>query len=288
MSGSSVVSQRSDRRNVRENLQEIQLRGVSCTFEHRTGAQVRALRNVTLDVAAGELVCVVGRSGHGKTTLLRLIAGLEGPSSGEIRVGGNLVLGPGSDRGMVFQQDTVFPWMNVRQNVEYGLRAQGVPKSQRRQISQRWLTEVGLQEFADSWPRELSGGMRKRVAVAAVLAAGSRVWLMDEPFGSLDYFTRRGLHELLLGLWAETKKTVVFVTHDIEVALILADRILVVSHGEVVRDAFVDLPRPRDEDVRASSTAVELSKVILHDLGFDREAVLQTLDAGSVSSKGNH
>jgi len=288
MSGSSVVSQRSDRRNVRENLQEIQLRGVSCTFEHRTGAQVRALRNVTLDVAAGELVCVVGRSGHGKTTLLRLIAGLEGPSSGEIRVGGNLVLGPGSDRGMVFQQDTVFPWMNVRQNVEYGLRAQGVPKSQRRQISQRWLTEVGLQEFADSWPRELSGGMRKRVAVAAVLAAGSRVWLMDEPFGSLDYFTRRGLHELLLGLWAETKKTVVFVTHDIEEALILADRILVVSHGEVVRDAFVDLPRPRDEDVRASSTAVELSKVILHDLGFDREAVLQTLDAGSVSSKGNH
>jgi NitT/TauT family transport system ATP-binding protein len=167
---------------------------------------------------------------------------------------------------MVFQQDTVFPWMSVRDNVEFGLKSKGMPKEERMEVSDRWLEAVQLAEFADSWPRELSGGMRKRVALAAVLATGSEIWLMDEPFGSLDYFTRRTLHDLLLDLWAETKKTVFFVTHDIEEALILADRILLVRQGQIVKDLVVELPRPRDEDVRASHHAVELNKTIIANL----------------------
>jgi NitT/TauT family transport system ATP-binding protein len=170
---------------------------------------------------------------------------------------------------MVFQQDTVFPWMHVRANVEFAMKVKGMPKNERRESSNRWLKEVGLESFAASWPRELSGGMRKRVALAAVLAAGAEVWLMDEPFGSLDYFTRRGLHDVLLELWAESRKTVFFVTHDLEEALILADRIIVVSEGCIVEDIEVMLPRPRHEEIRASAEAVEITRTILRRLGLE-------------------
>ncbi len=165
-------------------------------------------------------------------------------------------------------EDTVFPWMHVRGNVEFALKVKDVPKSRRREISDRWLEAVGLSSFAESWPRELSGGMRKRVALAAVLASDAAVWLMDEPFGSLDYFTRRGLHDMLIKLWIETEKTVFFVTHDIEESLILADRILVLNEGCLVEDIPVRLTRPRTEEVRASSEAVDISKTILERLGF--------------------
>jgi NitT/TauT family transport system ATP-binding protein len=242
---------------------------VWCVFEHRTGKVVRALEDVSLTAPQGQFVSVVGRSGHGKTTLLRILAGLQPPTSGRVLVGDRPVAGPGSDRAMVFQQDTVFPWMHVRDNVEFGLAAQGIGKAERRRISDRWVREVGLEGFADSWPRELSGGMRKRVALASVLAVGANVWLMDEPFGSLDYFTRRTLHELLLELWQEANKTVFFVTHDIEEAMILADRVLLMRDGRLVNDLEVNLPRPRDEDVRASAEAVTLQKEILRHLGFD-------------------
>jgi NitT/TauT family transport system ATP-binding protein len=254
-----------------ETSPEIRFEGVSCTFQHRKGTVVEALRDITVTVPSGQFVCVVGRSGHGKSTLLRTLAGLQQPSAGQVLVAGRAVHGPGNDRGMVFQQDTVFPWMHVRDNVEYGLRARGVPRAQRRKISDRWLAAVQLQEFADSWPRELSGGMRKRVAFAAVLAAGADVWLMDEPFGSLDYFTRRALHELVLDVWDETRKTVFFVTHDIEEALILADRILLLANGQLVDDLQVTLPRPRDEEVRANKEAVALTKTVLGHLGFGEE-----------------
>jgi NitT/TauT family transport system ATP-binding protein len=252
--------------------------GVSCTFRHRKGAIVNALRDVSVTVPPGQFVCVVGRSGHGKSTLLRVLAGLQRPTGGRVLVAGKPVDGPGSDRGMVFQQDTVFPWMHVRDNVEYGLKARGLGRQERRRISDRWLEAVQLQGVADSWPRELSGGMRKRVAFAAVLAAGADVWLMDEPFGSLDYFTRRALHELVLEVWQETQKTVFFVTHDIEEALILADRILLLSNGELVDDLPVTLPRPRDEEVRASKEAVALTKTVHRHLGFG-ETELRAGDA---------
>lgn len=245
---------------------EVVVDQLSCTFRHKTGELVRALDRVTFTAGKGEFVAVVGRSGHGKTTLLRVLAGLQRATRGEVRVGGKLVTGPGADRGMVFQQDSVFPWMNVRDNVEFGLRARGAPREVRRAESDRWLTAVDLLTFAGSWPRELSGGMRKRVALAALLAAGSGVWLMDEPFGSLDYFTRRTLQDLVVDLWKTTDRTIFFVTHDIEEALILADRILLIADGRLVADLDVDLPRPRTDAVRASPTALELTRQILDKL----------------------
>src|SRR5581483_1231098 len=180
------------------------------------------------------------------------------------------VAGPGSDRPMVFQQDTVFPWMHVRANVEFALRVKGLAKSERHAISDRWLEAVGLTQFAESWPRELSGGMRKRVALAAVFASDADVLLMDEPFGSLDYFTRRGLHDVLLELWTAAGKTIFFVTHDIEESLILADRILVMSDGLLVEDIPVELPRPRSEEIRASDRGVEITRTILERLGVEQ------------------
>jgi len=252
---------------------------VSCTFRHRSGQLVEALREVSLEAPVGQFICVVGRSGHGKTTLLRILAGLQKASGGRVAVGDRVVHGPGSDRAMVFQQDTVFPWMHVRDNVEFGLAAQGIGKAQRRRISDATLRDVGLEDFADSWPRELSGGMRKRVALAAVLAVNAEVWLMDEPFGSLDYFTRRQLHDLLLEVWASANKTVFFVTHDIEEALILADRVLLLAGGRLVDDLDVSLARPRDEDVRASPEAVAMTKRILSHLGVTGGTPLQPLEA---------
>jgi NitT/TauT family transport system ATP-binding protein len=251
----------------------VEVAGASCTFQHRKGHVVHALQDVTFTVQPGEFVCVVGPSGHGKTTLLRVIAGLQTPTGGTVTVAGQRVQGPGADRPMVFQQDTVFPWMHVRDNVEFGLRSNGVERAERQRRSERWLKAVGLEAFADSWPKELSGGMRKRVALAAVLAVDAKVILMDEPFGSLDYFTRRSLHELLLELWAETRNTIFFVTHDIEEALILADRVLLLKNGRLVDDLRVNLPRPRDEDVRARPEAVEMQKVILGYLGFGADVI---------------
>jgi NitT/TauT family transport system ATP-binding protein len=256
-----------------DNSARIRTEHVSCSFTHRKGALVHALRDVSFTVPPGQFVCLVGRSGHGKSTLLRVLAGLQRPTSGQAYIGERHITTPGSDRGMVFQQDTVFPWMHVRDNVEYGLRARGIPRAERRSISDRWLKAVGLDQFADSWPKELSGGMRKRVAFAAVLAAGADVWLMDEPFGSLDYFTRRSLHELVLGVWRHERKTVFFVTHDIEEALILADRILLLANGELVSDLEVRLPRPRDEDARASPEAVLLTKTVLQHLAVEEDGV---------------
>lgn len=254
----------------------IRFKDVSVYFRHRTGDLVVGLNELSVEIVPGQFVCIVGRSGHGKSTLLRSLAGLEIPTMGEIIVGDRAVSGPGNDRGMVFQPDTVFPWMKVRENVAYGLRARGVDKEERQKQAQQWLEAVGLRGFEDSWPRELSGGMRKRVAFAAVLAAGSDIWLMDEPFASLDYFTRRNLHELVLQVWGQEKKTVLFVTHDIEEALILADRILLLSEGRLVDDMIVQLPRPRDEETRASDEAVILTKTIFEHLGIRDGETLTT------------
>ena len=253
----------------------VSFEGLWCVFEHRSGQLVNALQDVTFKVEPGEFVCVVGRSGHGKTTLLRVLAGLQPPTAGQIQLGETVVSGPGADRAMVFQQDTVFPWLHVRENIEFGLRAMKVPTEERESITAHWLDAVGLTDFADSWPRELSGGMRKRVALAAAMAVGSDVILMDEPFGSLDYFTRRNLHEVLLDLWRETKKTIFFVTHDIEEALILADRVILLAEGKLVDDIPVQLSRPRDEDVRASTDAVDITKTILAHLGITEEEAIR-------------
>jgi len=251
---------------------EIVLDNVHCRFRHVSGRTVAALDGVSVTVPAGQLVCLVGPSGHGKSTLLRVVAGLTPPTEGVVHAGGEKVTGPAVDRPMVFQEDTVFPWMRVTDNVEFGLRAQGVGDAERRRTVARWLEEVGLTDFADSWPKELSGGMRKRVAVATVFATGAPYLLMDEPFGALDYVTRLSLQNMLLDLWRETRRTILFVTHDVEEALVLADRILVMRSGRLEDDIEVSLPRPRDEDIRARPDAVAITKRIHRHLGLDDAA----------------
>lgn len=247
----------------------IAIEGASCTFHHRSGREVRALVGVDATIEPGDFVCLLGRSGHGKSTLLRSLAGLNSLTAGRITVDGVPVTTAGADRGMVFQEDTVFPWLRVEDNVAFGLRAQGRPKAERGAAVAQWIDAVGLTDFAHSWPKELSGGMRKRVAIATVFASGAPILLMDEPFGALDYVTRLDLQNLLIDLWRRTQRTIVFVTHDIEEALVLAERILVMSNGRLVDDIAVDLPRPRDAEIRATPEAVRITKTVLHHLGLD-------------------
>jgi NitT/TauT family transport system ATP-binding protein len=262
----------------------IRLAGVTMTFRRADGQVVDAVRDVSLEIPAGEFVCIVGPSGHGKTTLLQLVAGLLLPTRGTITVDGVAVSGPGPDRGVVFQRDSVFPWMRVIDNVEYGLRCRGVDKKTRHEISRRYLDAVGLADVARAWPKELSGGMLKRVAVATVFANGARVLLLDEPFGPLDYVTRRQLHDVLLALWREAEgeqRTVLFVTHDVDEALILADRILVIKHGRLVDDLRSMLPRPRTTDSLVGPEALEHKHILLAHLGLERTPGLEHAGAGS-------
>ncbi|TPE48062.1 ABC transporter ATP-binding protein [Amaricoccus solimangrovi] len=248
----------------------ISITNASCVFRHASGREVRALDRISSTIGDGEFVCLLGRSGHGKSTLLRSLAGLNTLTAGEIAVDGRPVKGPGIDRGMVFQEDTVFPWMTVQANVEFGLLAQGIPAAERQGVAREWLDKVGLGRFGDSWPKELSGGMRKRVAIATAFAGGAPILLMDEPFGPLDYVTRRDLQNLLIDLWRSTGRTIIFVTHDIEEALVLAERALVLRAGRIVDDIRVDLTRPRDEEERASPRGIAISKTILGHLELEQ------------------
>jgi len=200
-----------------------------------------------MKVHPGEFVCIVGPSGCGKTTVLHLLAGLDRPTSGEVLADGRRVEGPDSSRVLIFQDTALFPWMNARANVEFGLRVRGVPRAERDAVADRLLRMVHLERFGQSWIHELSGGMRQRTALARALAVDPRVLLLDEPFGALDALTRDSLHTELQDLWMESSKTMVFVTHNVREAAVLADRILVMSGapGRVVAEHAVDLPRPR-------------------------------------------
>jgi NitT/TauT family transport system ATP-binding protein len=254
----------------------IELRDLSREFVRADGTRVGALRNVNLRIHEGQFVCVIGPSGCGKTTLLSLIAGLAAPSAGEIRVHGRPVTKPGPDRGVVFQRDSVFPWMRVIDNAEYGLRCRGVAKAKRREIALEYLAAVGLGSVGRSWPRELSGGMLQRVAVATVFANGAEVLLLDEPFGSLDYVTRHQLHDVLLRLWQEEqalrRRVVIFVTHDVDEALTLADRIVVIREGALVDDVMITTSRPRTPDKLASSELLAIKHLLLGHLGLEQRA----------------
>ena len=240
----------------------IELSGVSVRYGEK-----RALDDIDLTIDAGEFVVLIGPSGQGKSTLLNVIAGLVRPSAGQVLASGERVRGPGRERSMVFQEDTVLPWMRVEDNVAWGLELRGMPAGERRIVAGHYLREVGLAEEARSWPRQLSGGMRKRVAVATAFAADPKVLLMDEPFGSLDFVTRATLHAILIRLWSEEHKTVVFVTHDVDEALLLADRVVVLRHGRIAEDLRPDLPRPRTDDQRSDPTAIALRRHLLDQLG---------------------
>ncbi|MDA0673961.1 MAG: ABC transporter ATP-binding protein [Cyanobacteria bacterium] len=210
-----------------------------------------ALKDINLHVETGEFVCAVGASGSGKSTLLRLIAGLETPTAGEITVDGQPVVGPGADRGMVFQSYTLYPWMTVQENVEFGLKLQGLAPRERREHASHYLSVVGLTPFARSLPKELSGGMKQRVAIARALANHPKILLMDEPFGALDVQTKETMQQFLLGLWQRLGISILMITHDVGEAVFLAQRIYVMSArpGTIQREMVITLPgTPGDSD----------------------------------------
>jgi len=210
--------------------------------------EVEALGRIDAAIAGGALACLIGASGCGKSTLLRIIAGFEEPTTGEVLVDGKPVSAPGSDRGMVFQDYALFPWMTVRQNIGFGPRQRQLPRKEVREIADEFVKLVGLERAANRYPNQLSGGMKQRVAIARVLANNANMLLMDEPFAALDALTREQLQRELLQIWARTRVTIVFVTHSVEEAALLADRVLVMSAGpgRIEADIEVDLPRPRD------------------------------------------
>jgi len=236
-------------------LSKLAIADVSRTFPPvRRGTPTRALEPANIEVGDNDFVTILGPSGCGKSTLLRLVAGLDTPTTGRILLDGRPVTGPGPDRGMVFQSYTLFPWLTVADNVAFGLREKGVPATERSRIVGQWLDRVGLRAFAHHFPKQLSGGMQQRTAIVRALANGPDILLLDEPFGALDNQTRGLMQELLLGIWERERKTVLFVTHDIEEAIFLASRVMVMTArpGRIKADLRVELPYPRHYTIKTS------------------------------------
>lgn len=247
----------------------VELRNTTKTYPLESGGEVKALRQVSLAIAPGEFVCILGPSGHGKSTLMSLIAGFIEPTSGDLLAGGSPVDGPGADRGVVLQQDTVFGWRRVEDNIGFGLRARGVPKAERERVVAEYLKVIGLEGFARAWPRQLSGGMRRRVAIATVFANDPEVLLMDEPFTGLDWSRRRQLHAVLLELWRRSGTTVVFITHDIDEALALADRVVVLFDGQIKLERRISAERPRTPDAMISGEIAALRGAVMEVMALD-------------------
>lgn len=248
---------------------------VSLRYQSPKGDTFTALDRVSFEVPDQQFAVIVGPSGCGKSSLLYLTAGLNEPTEGEIHVGGQKVDGPGADRGMVFQGYTLFPWLTVRQNIEFGLKRRKLPQDEIRTIVEFYLNEVGLAKFAEHYPKQLSGGMMQRVAIARALANDPQILLMDEPFGALDSQTRLQMQQLLLQVWGNSKKTVVFVTHDIDEAILLADRIYVMGArpGRIKEILDVPIERPRTLDVVMEPEFIRMKRHILGLLHDDLEEV---------------
>lgn len=257
-----------------QGLAEIELHGVEIHFGEGSTA-VRALAGIDLEIARGEFLSVLGPSGCGKSTIVGAIAGFTGLSAGELRVGGERVQAPGPERGVVFQQHTLFPWKTVFENVEFGLKMRGLRRGERRKAAEDILLRVGLEEFARHYPNQLSGGMQQRVNLARVLVNRPRVLLMDEPFCSLDAQTRLQMQTMLLELWHELEMTVVFVTHDVDEAVFLSDRVVVLTErpGRVKAELTVGLPRPRTHALLTSPAFNELKREALNLLLPERAAL---------------
>jgi NitT/TauT family transport system ATP-binding protein len=235
-------------------VKSLTIRNLSKTyFDAYAGAHVNAVRDISLEVPKGEFVSLVGPSGCGKTSVLNMVAGFIPPSSGEIRVGDRPVLGPGRDRGVVFQSFALFPWKTVLENVAFGPKMRGIAKPERERIAREFLALAGLSHAADRYPNELSGGMQQRVGVVRALANEPDVLLMDEPFASVDAQTRMTLQEELTRIWQERRPTVLFITHDVPEAVFLANRVVVMSKGRVLEEVRIALPRPRRWDALVES-----------------------------------
>ena len=245
-------------------MSAIVARSVSMVFSTRNGP-VHALDDVTVEIPDSRFACIVGASGCGKSTLLNIMAGLIRPTAWTIHVGDHPVEGPGADRGMVFQSYTLYPWLRVQENVEFGPSLKGVSKADRRKTADQLLEEMGLTEFARAYPRELSGGMRQRVAIARALANDPEVLLMDEPFGALDALTRAAAQRFLTDIWEQHRRTIAFVTHDVDEAIYLGDNVFVMSRrpGRIHEIVEIDIPRPRSLDDIGTPRFAELKHHIL-------------------------
>jgi NitT/TauT family transport system ATP-binding protein len=252
----------------------IELKHLSKEFD-TNGKSVKAIEDMNLSINEGDFVSFIGPSGCGKTTILRLIAGLESPTEGVVFERGEKVEGPGPNRGMVFQDFALFPWRTVIKNIEFGLEIKGIPKTERRKIALEYIDLVNLEGFEDAHPNELSGGMKQRVGIARALANEPDVLLMDEPFGSLDAQTRNIMQRELLDIWEKTGKTVIFVTHSVDEALYLSDRIVVLTARPATnkKDFKIDLPRPRD---RAGKEFARIRHEILAEV---EEEVTKAMDS---------
>jgi NitT/TauT family transport system ATP-binding protein len=244
---------------------QLELRGVRRKFDARDGNVVSALERIDLVVREGEFVCVIGPSGCGKSTLLNLLAGLDSPSEGEVYADSQRVRGPDPSRVLIFQDAALFPWLSVQSNVEFGLRMRGTPRAEREATAKRLLEMVHLTGFERAFVHEISGGMKQRVAIARALAVDPQVLLLDEPFGALDAMTRDLLHTELQDVWMRTRKTIVFITHNVREAVVLGDRVVVMSHrpGRIVAEHVIELPRPRRID---DDDTVRLARRISADL----------------------
>ncbi|CAM4413527.1 ABC transporter ATP-binding protein [Paenibacillus macerans] len=244
-------------------------------------SETYALKDINMDIEDNEFICVVGPSGCGKSTLLRIFAGLDEATSGDVMLGDRVMTGPGADRGMVFQAYTLFPWLSVEQNIRFGLKLKKMPKDEADRITEKYLSLVGLTDFRGRLPKELSGGMKQRVAIARALANSPEVLLMDEPFGALDPDTKGNMQLQLRELWEQEKHTVIFITHDIEEAVFLSQRVYVMSArpGRIIADIPIDLPARRDLELKDTLEFIQIRKRIhglLHSGDFRNDLYAAT------------
>ncbi|WHZ09862.1 MAG: Histidine ABC transporter, ATP-binding protein [Burkholderiaceae bacterium] len=235
-------------------MSQLSIRGVSRIFAGTRGQRTQALLPIDFEVRENDFVTILGPSGCGKSTLLRIVAGLDYPTEGSVLLDGEPIEGPGADRGVVFQSYTLFPWLTVAQNIRFGLRERGLPEAEQRERSDYFVAKVGLRGFENHFPKQLSGGMQQRTAIARALANDPKMLLLDEPFGALDNQTRVLMQELLLGIWESARKTVLFVTHDIDEAIFMANRVVVFSArpGRIKAEIPVDFAHPRHYTVKTS------------------------------------
>ena len=249
-------------------MSQLAIQGVSRVFEGAKGQRTQALLPVDFQVNDNDFVTILGPSGCGKSTLLRIVAGLDYPTTGRVLLDGQAVDGPGADRGMVFQSYTLFPWLTIEQNIRFGLRERGLPEAQQKERSDFFMAKVGLRGFENHYPKQLSGGMQQRTAIARALANDPKILLLDEPFGALDNQTRVLMQELLLGIWESARKTVLFITHDIDEAIFMANRVAVFSArpGRIKTELAVDLPHPRHYTIKTSPEFMALKSRLTEEI----------------------
>ncbi len=258
-------------------MNQLSIQAVSRVFEGAKGQRTQALQPIDFEVRENDFVTILGPSGCGKSTLLRIVAGLGHPTSGQVLLNGQKVIGPGADRGMVFQSYTLFPWLDVEQNIRFGLRERGMPEAQQKERADYFIAKVGLRGFEKHFPKQLSGGMQQRTAIARALANDPKILLMDEPFGALDNQTRVLMQELLLGIWEAERKTVLFVTHDIDEAIFMANRVAVFSArpGRIKAELAVDLPHPRHYTVKTTPEFMALKARLTEEIRAESMAAAE-------------